>query len=85
MLVLDKPAGFVVAAPAAAAPICVIEKPERENEQTGAASPAMPKHVTITSVSVLVRYLSIPVISNNIGHNDMSWFVTLFMRRITGR
>ena len=84
MLVLAEPTGFVIAAPAAAAPICVIDRPERGNEHTGVTCSAMPKHVPITSVNALVGYLSISVISNNFGHNNMSWFVTKFMRRITG-
>ena len=46
-------------APAAAAPICVIERPERGNEHTGAASSAMPKHVTITAVSALGGKISV--------------------------
>ena len=69
MLVLDKQVGFVIAAPAAAAPICVIDRPERGNEHTGVTCSAMPTGTPITSVNMLSIHLCLAVIRNNVKHN----------------
>ena len=86
MLVLAKPAGFVIAAAAGAASTCAtIETLERGNEQAGANLPRCPPAAPITSVNASVMQKCLPAIRNNETDNVNASLVTLFMRRITGR
>ena len=82
---MAKPIGFVIAAAAAAASICAIEKPDRRNEQRGATSYAMSTDAPITSVNASVMRKSLPAIRNNEKDNVDTSHVTLFISMISGR